>query len=98
MSSPPPTFKRNDDKDEKRKRRSGQVRLFHASNKNQIILPFLPEIVLFVVVAGGWTVYRTAQGKTIAPDEAIEAQKAYRKQQEKLEQTWHREKVKEQRN
>ena len=61
-------------------------RLYHATNRNEIILPFLPEIVLFVVFAGGWTVYRTAQGKTITPDEALKAQEAYREREEELRQ------------
>jgi len=48
-------------------------------------------MILFVVVAGGWTAYRTYHGKPLTPDEALQAQEAYRKHQEKLRQQWEQE-------
>lgn len=72
-------MKRDTEKENQR-----QVRSYHATNRNEIILPFLPEMVAFVFFAGGWIVYRGAQGKPITPDEALRAQEAYRKHEEKL--------------
>ena len=68
---------------------SNTTRKYHATNRQEIILPFLPEMVLFVVVAGGWTLYRTSQGKPLTPDEALKAQEDFRRRQEELrERQW----------
>jgi hypothetical protein len=61
-----------------------QQRSFHSTTPNRIILPFVPEMILFVFVAGGWTAYRSYHGKPLTPDEALAAQEAYRKHEEKL--------------
>ena len=46
---------------------------------------YLPLIVA-VVAGGAWFAYRKIQHKPVAPDEALVAQEAYRKQQERLQQ------------
>jgi hypothetical protein len=78
-------MKKRDDEDETRGRRNQQqqVRLYHASQRNEIA-PFLPEIIVFAVIAGGWVAYRTGQGKPLTPDEALRAQEEYLKLEEKL--------------
>ena len=96
-SSSPSVNIKWDDKDypstqRRRRQQQQQVRLYHATSPRQIILPFVPEMIVFVIVAGGWTVYRTANGKPLTPDEALKAQEAYRKHEEKLrQQRWQQE-------
>jgi len=91
-----PPFSINDHDNEKDSRTSSSQNLFgglhlqrrqyHATAKQEILAPFLPEMILAVIVGGGWFVYRTSQGKPLTPDEALEAQEAYRQQQEQLAQ------------
>lgn len=67
------------DEDTGRKRQGhfgGVYRSFHRSVQAQIA-PFLPII-------GGWVVYRTSKGKPLTPDDALECQEAYKKQEESL--------------
>lgn len=49
--------------------------------------PILPLIVGCVAVAGGYVVYRKLQGASVVPDEAAQAQEAYRKRQGKFSNT-----------
>lgn len=86
LSSPSFVSTKNDDRDKQHSSSRLQVRSFHASRRNEIIAPFIPEMILFVVVAGGWTAYRTYHGKPLTPDEALHAQEAFRKHQERLQQ------------
>ena len=73
-----------DREDGGRNRQPSTRRSYHASPPSKIVAPFIPEMILFVVVGGGWVVYRTSQGKPLTPDEALLAQDAYRKQEERL--------------
>lgn len=83
---------KQDDENERKKRihpfpqKQYQARLYHATNRNEIILPFVPEMILFVFFAGGWTVYRLSQGKPLTPDEALHAQEEFGKHQARLMQ------------
>lgn len=93
ISSCSPHFSKHDDENKRTKGiarplslplRQCQARLYHATNRNEIILPFVPEMILFVFFAGGWTVYRLGQGKPLTPDEALRAQEEFRKHQARL--------------
>jgi len=92
--SPPFCDRKRDDDDENRfslrlrQQHSLFRRSYHATGRNEIILPFLPEMVAFVFFSGGWTAYRTFKGKTITPDQAVQAKEAYRKHEEKLRRQW----------
>lgn len=61
----------------------GVYRSFHNSVQAEIA-PFLPEIVIATGIMGGWVVYRTSKGKPLTPDDALECQEAYKKQEESL--------------
>jgi hypothetical protein len=70
----------------KRKERGQQqeiYRSFHRSVQTEIA-PFLPEVVIAAGIIGGWVVYRTSKGKPLTPDDALERQKSYKKQEEIL--------------
>jgi hypothetical protein len=62
-----------------------QRRDFHSTSQPHIA-PFLPEIVIATGIIGGWVACRVRQGKPLTPDDALEVQEAYRKQEEKLRQ------------
>mmetsp|Transcript_22280 Transcript_22280/g.40480 ORF Transcript_22280/g.40480 Transcript_22280/m.40480 type:complete len:154 (+) Transcript_22280:490-951(+) len=85
-------FSKQDDENERKKgihpftQKQCQARLYQATNRNEIILPFVPEMILFVFFAGGWTVYRLSQGKPLTPDEALRVQEEFRKHQARLMQ------------
>lgn len=63
--------------------RTVQIRGFHSTSQPQIA-PFLPEIVIATGIIGGWVAYRVGQGKPLTPDDALDVQEAYRKQEEDL--------------
>jgi hypothetical protein len=63
--------------------KQGIYRSFHRSVQREIA-PFLPEVVIAAGIIGGWVVYRTSKGKPLTPDDALERQKAYKKQEEIL--------------
>lgn len=80
-------FSKQDDKNEQKKgihpfpQKQCQACLYHATNYNEIILPFVPKMILFVFFAGGWTIYHLSQGKPLTPDKALCAQEELRKHQ-----------------
>jgi hypothetical protein len=80
----PLNWSTGEEKEEKPKQISNQVRAFHATRRQEIVAPFIPEMVVFAVVSTGWVIYRKAQGKPLTPDEALEAQEAYRRYEEDL--------------
>ena len=56
-------------------------------NKNQqkrTYLPLIPALIVGTLALGGWIAYRKSYGRPVAPDQALEAQEAYRKEQERL--------------
>jgi hypothetical protein len=84
MLSAMPTNTNDDDDLRKWKYQQFQPqRSFHISTRTEIA-PFLPEVVIATGIIGGWVVYRTSQGKPLTPDDALECQDAYKKQQEVL--------------
>jgi len=46
--------------------------------------PLIPVLAVAVVGGVAWVAYRKSQGKPVAPDEALAAQEAYKKHQERL--------------
>ena len=61
-----------------------QRRYFHATTR-RAFAPFLPEIIVGVLLGAGWVGYRTSQGKPLTPDEAMQAQQAYQKFQQDVQ-------------
>ncbi|CAJ1953589.1 unnamed protein product [Cylindrotheca closterium] len=60
-----------------------QRRTYHTTTPSSIA-PFLPEIIIGGGIIGGWAIHRISQGKPLTPDEALEAQELYRRQEEDL--------------
>lgn len=78
-----PNYNNDDDRRKWQQQRYQSYRSFHKSMPTEIA-PFLPEVVIATGIIGGWVVYRTSQGKPLTPDDALECQDAYKKQEEAL--------------
>ena len=77
----------NDDKDQRNDFISCNrlsCRSYH-STPTKNIAPFLPELIIAGGIIGGWAMHRVSQGKPLTPDGAIEAQEAYKRQEQELQ-------------
>ena len=54
------------------------------NQQKRTYLPLIPALTVGALALGGWVAYRKSQGRPVAPDQALEAQEAYRKEQERL--------------
>lgn len=79
LSSVPWPTSRND-RDDDGLQEHQQRRTYHATDRQEII-----TLIVFLAAGGaGWYALRKYQGKTVTPDQAAQAQQAYREQQERL--------------
>ena len=78
-----PTDRSDEENRRKREPNYRPCRSYHSTVRTEIA-PFLPEVVIATGIIGAWVVYRTSQGKPLTPDDALECQDAYKKQEEAL--------------